>query len=183
MTNNGKTQWWNRPWTLCAFQTPTQRKPVDLQKVCQWPQVTNFRWVVSKCIIPYDNADVHRMAWSPEVLIRIRICLDLASNGRYIDQSNGFLNISLTVNVIRIMSAPSYCTMEGYVSRKFLLCPSTCAPASHYTDVIMGTIAPQITSLTRVYSTVYSDADKKNITAPRHWPLCGDRWIPCTNGQ
>ena len=33
----------------------------------------------------------------------------------------------------------------------------------------------------------YSDADKKNIKAPRHWPLCGeftgDQWILCTNGQ
>ena len=31
----------------------------------------------------------------------------------------------------------------------------------HYTDVIMGTIASQITSLTIVYSTVYSDADQR----------------------
>ena len=30
----------------------------------------------------------------------------------------------------------------------------------HYTDVIMGAIASQITSLTAVYSTVYSDADQ-----------------------
>ena len=52
---------------------------------------------------------------------------------------------------------------------------------SHYGDVIMGTIASQITSLTIVYSTVYSDAEE-NIKAPRHWPLCGeftrDQWIP-----
>ena len=41
------------------------------------------------------------------------------------------------------------------------------------TDIIMDTIASQITSLTIVYSRVYSDADKKNIEAPRHWPLCG----------
>ena len=52
----------------------------------------------------------------------------------------------------------------------------------------MGAGASQITSLTIVYSTVYSDADeKKNIKAPRHWPLrgefTGDRWIPRTNGQ
>ena len=52
----------------------------------------------------------------------------------------------------------------------------------------MGTMASQITNLTIVYSTVYSGADqKKNIKAPRHWPLCGeftgDRWIPRTNGQ
>ena len=44
----------------------------------------------------------------------------------------------------------------------------------HYGDVIMGAIASQITSLTIVYSTVYSDADQKNIKAPRHWPLCGE---------
>ena len=32
---------------------------------------------------------------------------------------------------------------------------------SHYNDVIMGTIASQITSLTIVYSIVYSDADQR----------------------
>ena len=57
---------------------------------------------------------------------------------------------------------------------------------NHDNDVIMGAMASQITSLTIVYSTVYSDADKKNIKAPRHWPLCGeftgDRWIPRTDG-
>ena len=56
-----------------------------------------------------------------------------------------------------------------------------------YGDVIMGAIASQITSLTIVYSTVYSDADQRNIKAPRYWPLCGeftgDQWIPRTNGQ
>ena len=57
----------------------------------------------------------------------------------------------------------------------------------HYCDVIMGAIASQITSLTIVYSTVYSYADQRNIKAPRHWPLygefTGDRWIPGTYGQ
>ena len=51
----------------------------------------------------------------------------------------------------------------------------------------MIAMASQITSLTIVYSTVYSGADQRNIKAPRHWPLCGeftgDRWIPRTNGQ
>ena len=53
-------------------------------------------------------------------------------------------------------------------------------------DVIMGTMASQITSLTTVYSSVYSQI-KEDIKAPRHWPLCGeftgDRWIPRTKGQ
>ena len=57
----------------------------------------------------------------------------------------------------------------------------------HYTDVIMGAVASQITSLTIVYSTVSLDADQSNIKASRHWPLCGeftgDRWIPRTNGK
>ena len=38
----------------------------------------------------------------------------------------------------------------------------------------MTTMASQITSLAVVYSIVYSDTDKKNIKAPRHWPLCGE---------
>ena len=46
--------------------------------------------------------------------------------------------------------------------------------ARHYIDVIMTTIASQINSLTVVYSTVYSDADQRNIKAPCHWPLCGE---------
>ena len=33
---------------------------------------------------------------------------------------------------------------------------------THYNDVIMGTIASQITSLTIVHSTFYSDADQRN---------------------
>ena len=58
----------------------------------------------------------------------------------------------------------------------------------YYSDVIKGPMASQITSLTIVCSTVYSGADqKKNIKAPRHWPLwgesTGDRLIPRTNGQ
>ena len=44
----------------------------------------------------------------------------------------------------------------------------------HYSDDIMGAMASQITSLTIGYSTVYTDADKKNIKAPRHWHLWGN---------
>ena len=50
----------------------------------------------------------------------------------------------------------------------------------------MGVMASKFTSLTIVYSTVYSGADQRKIKAPRHWPLCGEftghRWIPRTNG-
>ena len=59
---------------------------------------------------------------------------------------------------------------------------------SHYNDVIMGTIVSQITSLTIVYSTVYSDADQRKhqrsaslafvpgihrgpVNSPHTWPV------------
>ena len=59
---------------------------------------------------------------------------------------------------------------------------------SHYNDVIMGAIASQITSLTIVYLTVYSDADQRKhqnsaslafvrgmhrgpVNSPHKWPV------------
>ena len=57
----------------------------------------------------------------------------------------------------------------------------------HYSDVIMGPMASQITSLTTVYSLFIQAQIKENIKTPRHWPSCGeftgDRWIPRTKGQ
>ena len=51
----------------------------------------------------------------------------------------------------------------------------------------MGGMASQITSLTIVYSTVYSGADQRKHQSPSSVALCGeftgDRWIPRTNGQ
>ena len=52
----------------------------------------------------------------------------------------------------------------------------------------MGTMATsQITSLTIVYSTVYSGADQRKhqnfVSLAFGWEFTGDRWIPRTNGQ
>ena len=57
----------------------------------------------------------------------------------------------------------------------------------HYDDVIMTTMASQITSLTVVYSTVYSDADQRKHQSSESlafvWGIHRDRWIPRTKGQ
>ena len=57
----------------------------------------------------------------------------------------------------------------------------------HYIDVIMGTIASQITSLTIVYSTVYSGADQRKHQSSASLAFVRgihrDRWIPRTKGQ
>ena len=61
-------------------------------------------------------------------------------------------------------------------------------PPTHYGDIIMGAISSQITSLTIVYSTVYSDADQRKhqsstslafvwgihrgpVNSPHKWPV------------
>ena len=58
---------------------------------------------------------------------------------------------------------------------------------THYTDVIMTTMASQITSLTVVYSTVYSVADQRKHQSSASlafvWGIHRDRWIPRTKGQ
>ena len=61
-------------------------------------------------------------------------------------------------------------------------------PKYRYNDVIMSTIASQITSLTIVYSTVYSGADQRKHQSSAslafvQGPVTGDRWIPRANGQ
>ena len=57
----------------------------------------------------------------------------------------------------------------------------------HYIEVIMTTRASQITSLTVVYSTVYSDADQSKHQSSASlafvWGIHRDRWIPRTKGQ
>ena len=47
------------------------------------------------------------------------------------------------------------------ISFLFSFCDTNCNGHSHYDDVIMGTIASKITSLTFVYTIVYSDADQR----------------------
>ena len=51
----------------------------------------------------------------------------------------------------------------------------------------MGAMTSQITSLTIVYSTVYSDATQKKYKSPGSLAFVGefsgDRWIPRTKGQ
>ena len=62
-----------------------------------------------------------------------------------------------------------------------------CPKSTYYDDVIMTTIASQITSLTVVYSTVYSDADQRKHQSSASlafvWGIHRDRWIPRTKGQ
>ena len=70
---------------------------------------------------------------------------------------------------------------------KWRLSMDTLSVLPHYDDVIMTTMASQITSLTVVYSIVYSGVDQiKHQSSASLAFVRGihrDRWIPRTNGQ
>ena len=75
---------------------------------------------------------------------------------------------------------------EGILYRNItmeLLQPCT----KHYDGATMSLMASQITSLTVVYSTVYSDADQRKHQSSASlafvWGIHRDRWIPRTKGQ
>ena len=57
----------------------------------------------------------------------------------------------------------------------------------HYSDIVMGAIASQITSLPVVYLTVDSGADQRKYQSSASLAfvrgLHRDRWIPRTKGQ
>ena len=66
---------------------------------------------------------------------------------------------------------------------KIMLFLNHTAPLSyflHYSAVIMGAMASQITSLTIVSINLYSAAYKKKTSKFR---VTGDRWIPRTDAQ
>ena len=83
---------------------------------------------------------------------------------------------------------------RGSVMRKAFPCHDVCTCLSffadsrdHNIDVIMTTMASQITSLTVVYSTVYSELDQRKHQSSASlaflWGIHRDRWIPRTKGQ
>ena len=66
-------------------------------------------------------------------------------------------------------------------------CKGSISSFTHYDDVIMTTMASQITSLAVVYSSVYSDADQRKHQSSASlafvWGIHRDRWIPRTKDQ
>ena len=68
-----------------------------------------------------------------------------------------------------------------------MIFPKRWPAETHYNDVRMTTMASQITSLTVVYSTVYSDADQRKHQSSASlafvWGSPRERWIPRTKGQ
>ena len=73
----------------------------------------------------------------------------------------GYAEMSLNLNAQRRNKVSIYTLVCRLYSKWCQTFGGRCIYAGHYCDVIMGAIASQITSLTIVYSTVYSDADQR----------------------
>ena len=76
------------------------------------------------------------------------------------NNKNGLLQWKFNQN-ITICSQENAFQNGIYKMVAILFWPQCAKVTTHYDDVIMGAIASQITSLTIVYSTVYSDADQR----------------------
>ena len=70
--------------------------------------------------------------------------------------------------------------LTGRKIRNLYIVVTLDVPIERYNDVKMGSIASQITSLTIVYSTVYSDADQRKHQSSTSLAFVraihGDRW-------
>ena len=106
----------------------------------------------------------------------------------------GWCHQSTSHNLIQIWprSMPPYCVTRPQWDQGSIMVIPTCrwhrCQFGHYGDVIMGAIASQITSLTIIYSTDYSDADQRKhqssasmafvrgihrgpVNSPHKWPV------------
>ena len=96
------------------------------------------------------------------------------------------LHFYLKHRVLLFHKHRSNCLLSRYI--KYIFVATRADRAHHYNDVIMGAIASQITSLTIVYSIVYSDADhrkhqssallafvrgihRRPVHSPHKWPV------------
>ena len=104
----------------------------------------------------------------------------------------------LSLNMARYDLERAYDWRKVHTKRSYVYCQivrmvlylrfGSSLETHHYGDVIMGTIASQTTSLTIVYSTVYSDADQRKhqsspslpfvwgihrgpVNSPHQWPI------------
>ena len=77
--------------------------------------------------------------------------------------------------------------VDRWLGRTLLCVLKLCCMHLHYIDVVMTTMASQITSLAVVYSSVYLDTDQRKHQSSASlafvWGIHRDRWIPRTKGQ
>ena len=83
-------------------------------------------------------------------------CCRLVTPAIMVDENGSTKDKSRAATAVRKCILSSLVHIHTYAHK-----PLTNSPTSHYNDVTMSAISSQITSLTIVYSTVYSDVDQR----------------------
>ena len=152
----------------------------------RWPVNSPHKWPVTRKMFPFDDVimgmgDIRKSYFSHVLVHYLERQVPSKHYRHYNLHSHHHCHLS-----IQSASWQPKIYFSLLVDFVFHL-PSCKCFSIHYTDVIMTTMASQITSLTVVYSTVYSDADqgKHQSSAPLAfvWGIHWDRWISRTKGQ
>ena len=140
LCNIGRTKFPNSNVSRLVFQLPL---PSPLKPGIQSRMKISWRYILG-CFhyygTPLSDEDTNNCYLYHETTTRINI---------------SFQNIFYLPT---ILSSAIHCVKENGI-RSFCVWPGK-LQLLHYCDAIMGTVASQITSLTIVYTTVYSDADQ-----------------------
>ena len=171
----------NLQWCILAFKASLW--PCERQGFCVWISVfVDLSICLQWCF--YDDADpisIKVVTWYlvQTVVYVVYITVTMSSNIIPIM----YMSLSNNSNIILATQHRS-----SYVKlKKHKIAIMHLAKILHYCDVIMGTIAHQITSLTIVYSTVYSDVDQRKYQSSASLAFVRGihrgRWIPRTKVQ
>ena len=123
---------------------------------------------------------------NPHVIFGAYQLFELCSHGRY--YATLFLEKAIVNNAVKEHMC-HHCVYWWHSNFRYRTSAFTTVPSSivHYNDVIMSAMASQITSLTIVYSTVYSDANQRKHQSSASLAFVGEftghRWIPRIKGQ
>ena len=134
----------------------------DVMKWKHFPRYWPFVQGIHRSPVNLPHTGQWRVTWS------FALFFDLCLNKRLSKQSWGWW-FETPLCLLR-----RHCNAFYDSKRHLLLCA-----VMH----IMGAMAPQISGVSIVYSTVFKALMKESIIALRHSPLSGDRWIPLTKGQ
>ena len=133
-----------------------------------WP----FVWGIRR-----DVNSTHKGQWQGALMFSL-ICAwtnGWANNLGVGDLRHLRAHYGATVMVARKMSKLPHRTIHHWDKQYFMIIPDSTV-GKHYGDVIIGTMASQITSLTIVYSTVHSGADQR-----KHQSTASLAFVPVKN--
>ena len=135
-----------------------------------WPATSHY---LNQCYNIVNSNSRNKLQWN------------INRNSHIFIQENAHENV---VWKIAAILPRSQCVKMRFGRMSYIATAARCQFLEHYNDVIIGAIASQITSLTIVFSTVYSDADQRKhqssaslafvrgihrgpVNSPHKWPV------------